>query len=218
MSEIASAVVDLPVSTSRTGLYVYLNAALCGRPLTDDITLLNYLHSKYQNDAQSLTVDLIVGSFDTLANALHRHQSAQSILCYRSFIANKLPLLLVSLSTSLFPSSSAQLCIQNAFSRIEVNPFPPLSAENDGVNEALRSSRQDFIQACVLHQLGTEAVLTSVIGGSVVSSASRANRYVKDSLYAQCTASIHRVEPLVRELESMSGNSGAISGALLEVH
>lgn len=218
MAEIASAVVDLPVSTSRTGLYVYLNAALCARPLTDDLTLLNYLHSRYQADIQSLIVDVIVASFDTLSNALHRHQSTQSLLCHRSFIANKLPLLLISLSASLYPPLSVQLCIQNALGRIDVHPFPPLP-ENDGVgvNEALRSSRQEFLQACVLHQLGSESAFAGVIGDTAAHLSPRGNRYNKEALAAQCMSNVHRVDQLIRELETMNGNAGAISGALVEV-
>lgn len=217
MTEIASAVDDLPVSISRTGLYIYFHAALCARPLTDDLTLLNYLHSKYQEDKQSLMIDLIVASFDTLANALHRNRTTQSLLCYRSFIANKLPLLLVSLSASLFPPSSAQLCIQTALGRIDVHPFPPLSSENDGVNEALRSSRQQFLQACVMHQLGSDSAFASVTGDPGANFGTRSVRYTKESLASQCVANIHRVDVLVRELDSMNGNAGAISGALVEV-
>lgn len=217
MAEIASTVVDLPVSTSRIGLYVYLNAALCARPLTDDLALLNYLHSKYQDDAQSLVVDVVVASFDTLANALHCHQPAEHLLSYRSFIANKLPLLLVSLSASLYSPSSVQLCIQTALGRIDVHPIPPLSSDNDGVNEALMASRQDFLQACVMHQLGSETAFANVVGGPAVHFSSRGSRHNKESLASQCMANVHRVDQLVAELETMNGNAGPISGALTEV-
>jgi len=217
MTEIASAVVDLPFSTSRTGIYIYLNAALCAKPLTNDLSLINHLRARYQDDAQALTTDLIVGSFDTLANALHRQQPAHSLLCYKSFVVNKLPLLLMTLSTSLFPPPNLQLCIQSALGRIDVHPFPPLSLENDGVNDALRSSRQCFLQACVMHQLGTESAFASIVGDPAASFSSRTNRYVKESLTTQCVSNIHRVDALVRELEAMSGNVGAISGALVEV-
>lgn len=217
MSEIASAVNDLPVSISRTGLYIYFHAALCARPLTNDLTLLNYLHSKYQGDTQSLVVDLIVASFDTLANALHRNRTPQSLLCYRSFVANKLPLLLTALTPSLFPHSSVQLCIQTALSRIDVHPFPPLSSQNDGVNEVLRLSRREFLQACIMHQLGSDSAFASLTSDSGVINVPRRIRYTEENLAAQCVANVHRVDQLVHELETMSGNAGAISGALVQV-
>ncbi|GAB7356308.1 hypothetical protein MBLNU459_g7105t1 [Dothideomycetes sp. NU459] len=216
MAEIASAVADLPISNSRVGLYVYLNAALNARPLTDDLSVLNYLHAKYQNDTQSLVVDMIVASFDVLANALQRHQPSHMILGYRSFIANKLPLLLLSLQASLYPPLTAQVCIQMAMGRVDVHPFPPLSSENEGVNEALKQSRLEFLQACLLHQLGTESAFGNAIGEVNSSINSRANRYNKDILSSQCMANVYRAEELVSELEGMQGNAGAISGALIE--
>lgn len=217
-AEIASAVTDLPVSNSRIGLYTYLNAALCARPLTDDMSLFNYLHAKYQNDAQSLVVDLIVASFDVLANALQQSQSQNHILCYRSFIANKLPTLIAVLSGSLYAPMTAQVCIQMALDRVDVHPFPPLSSQNDAAhNETLKKSRQDFVQACIMFQLGNEQAFQNVLSELPSSATSRGPRYNKDALIQQCIANVHRVEELARDLEGMSGNAGAISGALVEV-
>ncbi|KAL1304591.1 hypothetical protein AAFC00_003560 [Neodothiora populina] len=216
MSEIATAVEDLPVSISRTDIYIYLNAALCARPLTDDLTFLSYMHSKYQSDTQSLMMDLIVSSFDAFANALHRNEPVQVLLCYRSFIANKLPLLLTSLSASLFPASGSQICIQTAMGRIDVHPYPPLSSENDGINEALRGSRQEFLHACVMHQLGTDSLFSSITGEPGSAHNARSVKYTKEGLAAQCVSNVHRVDQLVRELDAMGGNAGAISGALIE--
>lgn len=42
------AIPDLHITRSRAGLYIYLNAALVGRPLIDDASLFNYLHNRYQ--------------------------------------------------------------------------------------------------------------------------------------------------------------------------
>ncbi|KAI5203996.1 hypothetical protein AUEXF2481DRAFT_449992 [Aureobasidium subglaciale EXF-2481] len=215
-AEIATAVNDLPITNSRVGLYTYLNAALSGRPLTDDMSLFNYLHAKYQNDTQSLVSDLVVASFDTLANALQQRQSSNHILCYRSFIANKLPLLITTLSGSFAPMTS-QVYIQMALGRVDVHPFPPLSSDNDTANnEILKKSRQEFVQACILFGLGNEQAFHSVMGDSSTPATSRVIRYHRQSLTQQCIANIHRVEELARELESMNGNAGAISGALVD--
>ncbi|KEQ64511.1 mediator complex, subunit Med5, partial [Aureobasidium melanogenum CBS 110374] len=205
-----------PVTNSRVGLYIYLNAALCARPLTDDMSLFNYLHAKYQNDTQSLVSDLIVASFDVLANALQQLQPPNQLLCYRSFIANKLPLLITTLSAS-FPPMTSQVHIQMALRRVDVHPFPPLSSDNDTANnEILKKSRLEFVQACILFQLGNEQAFHSVIGESPAPIAPRVVRYNRQSLAQQCSANIHRVEELARELEGMNGNAGAISGALVD--
>lgn len=39
---------EIPVENTRAGLYVYLNAALVGRPLIDDAALFSYFHNRYQ--------------------------------------------------------------------------------------------------------------------------------------------------------------------------
>ncbi|KAK8210323.1 hypothetical protein M8818_003491 [Zalaria obscura] len=211
--EISSAVQDLPVVNSRAGLYVYLNAALCARPLTDDLAIVNYLHARYAGDTQSMVQDLIVASFDILANALHRHESAHTITSLRSFIANKLPLLLLSIAGPL----TAEYWIQLAFGRIDVHPFPPLSQAGTGINETLAASRQDFLQACLLHGLVTENAITGVLGQLAQANPPRGGRYVKEALVQQCTANVQRAEELVRELENMQGNAGAVSGAIVDV-
>jgi len=215
-AEIASAVDDLPITNSRVGLYAYLNAALCASPLTDDMSLFNYLHAKYQNDTQSLVSDLIVSSFDVLANALQQSQSPNYIICYRSFIANKLPLLITTLLGSFAPMTS-QVYIQMALRRVDVHPFPPLSSESDTAkNELLKKSRQEFVQACIMFQLGDAQAFHSVMGESPAPVTPRVARYNRQSLAQQCIANIHRVEELTRELEGMNGNAGAISGALVD--
>jgi mediator of RNA polymerase II transcription subunit 5 len=215
-AEIASAVDDLPITNSRVGLYTYLNAALCARPLTDDMSLFNYLHAKYQNDTQSLVSDLIVASFDVLANALQQNQTQNHLICYRSFIANKLPLLITTLSGSFAPMTS-QVYIQMALRRVDVHPFPPLSSDTDTANnEVLKKSRQEFVQVCVMFQLGNEQAFHSVTGESPAPIVPRVVRYNRQNLAQQCVANIHRVEELARELEGMGGNAGAISGALVD--
>lgn len=215
-AEIASAVNDLQIVNSRVGLYAYLNAALCARPLTDDMSLFNHLHAKYQNDTQSLVSDLTTASFDVLANALQQRRSPNHILCYRSFIANKLPMLIATLSGS-FPPMTAQIAIQMALGRIDVHPFPPLSTDDDKTNnETLKKSRQEFVQACILFQLGNEQAFYSVMGEPPAPVSPRVIRYNRQSLAQQCFANVHRVEELARELESMNGNAGAIAGALVD--
>ncbi len=39
---------EVPIVNSRAGLYIYLSAALVGRPMIDDAALFTYLHNRYQ--------------------------------------------------------------------------------------------------------------------------------------------------------------------------
>ena len=214
--DISNAVSDLPLSVTRTGLYIYLNAALCARPILDDSAMINHLHARYPSDTQTMIVDLIIASFDALANALHRRESSHTLLGYRSFIANKLPLVLIQLSVSLYPSITIEHCIQMALARIEVHPFPPLSADSNGINDALGESRQDFIQSCHLHQLVSDNLVTQTHGQHSSPRTHRSARYAKEALIPQCTSNVHRVEELIADLDKMDGNVGAIALAVTE--
>lgn len=213
-ADISAFFTDLPIVTTRAGLYILLNASLTARPVLDDFVILSHLRARYPSDTQAMLVDLVIASFDALANALHRRDTSHVVLCYRSFIANKVPLLLTSLSVELFPPLTAQYCIQVALGRISIQPFPPLSSDNDGdaINRVLRDCQRDFLSACQMHHLIGEA---SIPGHSIPSS-SLPRRHIKANLIAQCVGSISRAEILIAELDNMHGNTGPISSALVE--
>jgi len=212
-ADVYDTVSALDATHSRVGLYIYLNAALCAKPLVDDSAMLNYLHARYSSDPQQMISSLVVASFDVLANALRRHKSEGNTLCYKSFVANKLPLLILSLSSTLYPPMTAERSINMALARLTTYVFPPISSEGSGVNEILEESHQNFMQACYLHQLVSEMPSSS---RQHVSANQRRNRYTKDLLTSQCTNNMHRIEELVNELPRLQGNAGAISLALVE--
>ena len=213
-ADIANSIADIEISRSRVGLYIHLNAALCAKPLVDDSAMINYLHARYSSDSQQMIISLIVASFDVLANALRRHKTEQNTLCYKSFVANKLPLLILSLSSNLYPPMTAERCINMALARLTTYVFPPISADGVGVNEVLEESHTNFMQACFLHQLVSEPPAS--LRQHTSANPPRRNRYTKDLLVSQCTSNVHRIEELVNELPRLQGNAGAISLALVE--
>ncbi len=213
-------VVDLPVVNSRAGLYIYLHSLLVGRPLIDDEAIFNYLHNRYQGDIQNTCIDLILASFDILANAIFRNEGTQNTVLLRSFLINKVPLLLASLSNSLFPPLSPEFCITEALSHVDTNAFPNLSAIFDEVstgNMFSDSVRQDFCFACCLHGLLAEDSIEGLLGETPMQSLPAGGRYTKEDLVQQCLEDPERTERLLEELEHMDGNVGAVSQAITEV-
>ncbi|OTB06195.1 hypothetical protein M426DRAFT_319265 [Hypoxylon sp. CI-4A] len=211
---------ELPNVNSRAGLYIYLNAALIGRPLIDDNALFTYLHNRYQGDIQSTTIDLILASFDVLANAVFRNENQQSSHLLRSYLINKLPLLLATLSTSMYPPLSAQFCITEALSQVDTNAFPTLSAMFDDThnnNTFTDSVRQDFCFACCLHGLIPESSIEGLLGEITYQTLPQAGRYVKEQLVEECMNDPERIPRLINELDNMDGNVGAVCQALAEV-
>ncbi|KAI5859468.1 Med5-domain-containing protein [Durotheca rogersii] len=213
-------VTELPTVNSRAGLYIYLNAALVGRPLIDDATLFNYLHNRYQGDVQSTAIDLILASFDVLANNVFRNENQQGGHLLRSYLINKLPLLLAQLEPSMFPSLTPQYCITEALSQVDTNAFPTLSAMFDDTNNNntfTDSVRQDFCFACCLHGLIPESSIEGLLGEITYQTLPQAGRCVKEHLVEGCMGDPEKIQRLIGELDNMDGNVGAVCQALAEV-
>ncbi|KAI0157878.1 Med5-domain-containing protein [Hypoxylon sp. FL1284] len=213
---------ELPNVNSRAGLYIHLNALLVGRPIIDDTALFNYLHNRYQGDIQSTTIDLILASFDMLANIVFRNESQHQQVGHvlRSYLINKLPLLLATLATSMFPPLSAQFCITEALTQVDTNAFPTLSAmfdETHSNNTVTDSVRQDFCFACCLHGLIPESSIEGLLGEITYQTLPQAGRYVKEQLVEECMGDPERTQRLIGELDNMDGNVGAVCQALAEV-
>ncbi|ERT02083.1 mediator of RNA polymerase II transcription subunit 5 [Sporothrix schenckii 1099-18] len=209
---------EMPISNSRAGLYIYLNAVLVGRPLVDDATIFSYLNNRYQGDLQATAVDLILASFDVLANAVFRSEGQTSAHLLRSYLINKVPLLLASLAASpLYPFDS-QYCISEALSRVDTNAFPTMSSmfdDNQNANTFTDSVRQDFCFACCLHGLVPEASIETLLGEITYQSLPTGGRYTKEQLVQQCLADSDYLVTLVGQLDNMDGNVGAVCQALV---
>ncbi|KAI7781574.1 mediator of rna polymerase ii transcription subunit 5 [Diaporthe eres] len=214
---------DLHVDRSRAGLYIYLNAALVGRPLIDDASFYNYLHNRYQGDIQLTAIDLILASFDVLANAIFKNEGQKTANLIRSYLINKVPLILASFATQepMYPFNS-ELCITNALSRVDTNTFPTLTSlfeNNLSSNPFTESVRSDFVTACCLHGLVPETSIDKLIGDYTYQTLPAGGRYNKDKLVQECLADPlqERIQKLVTELENMDGNVGACCQALTEM-
>ncbi|KUJ19653.1 Med5-domain-containing protein [Mollisia scopiformis] len=212
---------ELPIVNSRAGLYIYLNSLLFARPLIDDNALLAYLHNRYQGDIQTTVIDLILAAFDVLANATFRNERPQSTFILRSFLINKVPVMLTTLCTQLFPSPTSEYCITRALGQVDTTAFPTLSNMFDETSSANNmfsdSVRQDFCFACCLHGLIAESSIEELLGDIPMQSLPAGGRYAKDDLVQQCLSDPERAEVLIAELENMDGNVGAVGQAITEV-
>ncbi|KAK6409073.1 hypothetical protein LTR81_016551 [Elasticomyces elasticus] len=205
----------IPAAQSRAGLYVWLNTCLCGRPATDDMNMLGYLQTRYNGDNQTLVVQLLHASFDVLTGALLRGQPAHDVKVIRSFICNKVPLLLATLG-SFMGSVMLETCIQTAFLSIAMDPIPPISAGSLEATEMLKRTRLEFLQACALHSVTSENTIGLILQEPPLGMP-KLTKYTKQGLLSQCTANIGRLEALTTELQGMQGNAGAVCLCIVEL-
>ncbi len=162
-----------------------------------------------------------MASFDVLANAVFRNEGQKAARLLRSYLINKLPLLLVSFDASPMYSFDARFCISEAIRRIDPTAFPTLSAmfdDSQNNNNTLTDGvRQDFCYACCLHGLIPESSIEDLLGEVTFPSLPSGGRYIKENLVQQCATDPERIYSLLGELETMDGNGGAICQTLTEV-
>ena len=172
-----------------------------------------------QGNIASLVTDLILASFDVLANAIYRTEPSQTITVLRSFLVNKLPAFLEKYAAFLFPPITIESCISQALLRVDPAAFPSFSQMFDplGKNAVLSEARQEFLFACALHDLIPESNIENLLGDVPMQSLPASGRYVRNDLVSQCTTNPSKIEELIGELENMEGNAGEIAGALVEV-
>lgn len=174
-----------------------------------------------QGDIQAAAIDLILASFDILANAVFRRETHKTGHLLRSYLINKVPLLLANLATSMFPPLTPQFCIAEALGQIDANAFPSMSEmfdlSNDNRDSVTENVRADFCFACCLHGLISEDSINSLIGDMHYQTLPAGGRYNKDTLVAECMTDPERVQKLIGEMDNYDGNVGAACQAVTEV-
>ena len=179
-----------------------------------------HLHTNdTKNDIPNLVTELITAAFDVLANSINRTESNASIMMYRSFLTNKLPLLLEPYSTLIFLPLTIEVCITEALNRMDPSTDPYSAQGYDMLSNSgmLHEARVEFLFACALHNLIAEQSIESILGDVPMQSLPKGGKYVKTDLVALCNAIPGRFDELVGELENMEGNAGEVVGALIEV-
>lgn len=213
-------VVDLPIVYSRAALYIYLSSLLVSRPIVDDGQIVNYLRNRFLGNVQLSMTELISASFNVLANAILRREGSATTIVLRSFLVNRLPLLLVTLSTSTFPVTRADYSITTALNGVDTNVFPTLTSmfdENSIGSSIAEPVRQDFCFACCLHNLIPEESIERLLGETPMQTLPAGGRYLKETLIEECMNDAARLERLLDEVELMNGNVGAVCSAVVEV-
>ncbi|KAK4177924.1 putative mediator of RNA polymerase II transcription subunit 5 [Triangularia setosa] len=213
---------EIPIANTRAGLYIYLSAALVGRPLIDDVALFTHLHNRYRGDVQQAAVQLILASFDVLANAVFRNEGAKAGHLLKSFVVNKVPLALVSLAqSSPLYTFNPEICITEALGQVDTNVFPTFSGMFDmssNTGSSFQDSvRQDFCFACQLHGLLSQTAIENLLGDITYQTLPDEGRYVRDILVQSCLQDSDRTQKLIGELDNMNGNVGAAAQAVVEV-
>lgn len=211
---------EMVLSPTRTGLFVYLSSLLVGRPILDDGVLFAYLNNRYQGNAQDSAIDLILASFDALAAAAWKKPNSKDGNLLRSYLVNKLPLLLCQLVPPEFSTTTSEFCITQALNQLDTNVFPTASLMFGSMQESnqhMDSVREEFCSACALHGLIQREHVDRILGELSMAYNPNLQKSSKDTLVEECLVDPTRIQGLVLELEKMDGNVGAVCQALVEL-
>lgn len=139
----------------------------------------------------------------------------------KSFLVNKVPLLLCQLFSPQFSTTSSEFCITEALNRVDTSVFPTASLmfdESRSNNPYTESVREEFCTACALHGLVQREHVERILGETSMSYEPSLEKLSKDKLVQDCLSDSEKIQGLVRDLDKMDGNVGAMCQALVEVH
>ena len=182
--------------------------------------LISYLNNRYQGDTQASAIDLILASFDVIENSISRNEGQRDAHLLKSFLINKVPLILAQLCHAEFTNNSAEFYISEALRQVDTSMFPTASLmfdESRNNNPHTESVREEFCNACALHGLIEREQVERILGERSMSYDTSLQKHSKDKLVQGCQADPHKISGLVRELDKMDGNVGAICHALVEL-
>jgi mediator of RNA polymerase II transcription subunit 5 len=84
-------------------------------------------------------------------------------------------------------------------------------------NPYTESVREEFCAACALHGLVEREHVERILGEISMSYEPSREKYSKDKLVQNCLSDPEKIQGLVKELDKMDGNVGAVCQALVEV-
>lgn len=167
----------------------------------------------------------VTAVIDLLSTAISRPEPPSTLFLLRSFLVNKVPLILTRLSPSPLIASFA---LSQAFLRGDVNPLINISpntfestsnstSQSDVFGDISVDLRQEFLFACALHSIIAESDIQGILGELPLSALPLSGAYNPQDLISECVMDPSRVDRLLDELENTEGNSGAVCRALFAV-
>ncbi|RPA75507.1 Med5-domain-containing protein [Ascobolus immersus RN42] len=209
---------------ARGAIYAWINAVFIGRPLIDNDILTGYLHNRYKTDVRGLICDFIIAILDNISCAISRGESAAFVFILRSFLSNKVPLLLSGPWLAI-PPLEINDWLQYALSRVDSGSLYNISASRaDPLAKSGRGAdlfalpvdvRQEFLFACVLHNVLEEGAIQGILG-DLPSQAGASQKLYEQDLARLFQQDPDKIEVKMEEIGTMEGNSGAVVRAVVQ--
>lgn len=157
--------------------------------------------TKSQGDVDSSISDLITASFDLNSVASNRGDSPYDTRMYQLFLTERLPHLIVTLTTETYVPFDITFLLPELFQR--------LSTTND--------LRQQFLFACTLHGLLAEDNIETLLGSKPTQTLPKGGKVTREYLIQEYRKDPSRAEYFVSRVGVRDGNSGIYAEVVVEV-
>lgn len=131
---------------------------------------------------------------------MNRGDPPNNLSIFRMFLSEKLPLLILSLSSMTFVPIEVSLILPQPLQRL---PWENL--------------RQQFLFACVLHGIIIEDQVETLLGSKPSLALPKSGKLTKDILIQEYRRDVSQAERFVERLEARDGNASAYTETLVEV-
>jgi mediator of RNA polymerase II transcription subunit 5 len=152
-------------------------------------------------------------------------ESAAFVFILRSFLSNKVPLLLSGPWLTI-PPLEVNDWLQYALSRVDSGSLSNISASRaDPLAKSGRGAdlfalpvdvRQEFLFACSLHNIFEESAIQAILG-DLPSQAGASQKLHEQDLIHMFQQDPDKIERHMEEIGTMDGNSGAVVKAVVQV-
>lgn len=165
-------------------------------------------------------MNLVIASFDLVMLAANRGDSADQIFLIRSFLVNRVPQLIIRISSSLYGYASTSYSVLEAIHRINPNIQLQDGFEAGfslhGPHTLQAEVMPDFLSSCLLYNVIDREQANRVIDGNAYQKALRV-KLDKRTLLQDAQNKPEVLDELIRGLDSMDGDVGARAEAIAEV-
>lgn len=160
----------------------------------------------------------MTSAFDVLAAALIRGDGDAKLHMIRTFLINKVPLIILAASATSYRPLNLAFLLSEAFMRLSPTmsqTFPDnLVPEN---NALLFATRRSFAIACSLHGLISRAQTAQLLPLEQSQNLPQIPKAHKETILVDAFASPSKLERMLLGMESMDGNAESYAAALGQV-
>lgn len=165
-------------------------------------------------------MDLLIASFDLVMLAANRGDTPDQMFLIRSFLINRVPQLILQISSTLYSFGNTSYSVLEAVHRIDPNVRLQDGFDAgfslQGPHTLQAEVMPDFLSSCLLYNVIDREQASQVMDGNAYQKALTRVKLDKETLIQEAQNKPEMLEDLIRGLDLMDGNVGPRAEAVAE--